>query len=56
MSRLFDEVESNEEASDLSLRPQYLVEYIGQDKIKHNLEVYIKAAQSRNEVLDHVLL
>ncbi|MEG0686901.1 MAG: Holliday junction branch migration DNA helicase RuvB, partial [Erysipelotrichales bacterium] len=56
VSRLFDENESYEEASDLSLRPQYLSEYIGQDKIKQNLDVYIKAAQNRNEVLDHVLL
>ena len=41
---------------EITLRPQKLREYIGQPKIKHELEVYIKAAQSREEALDHVLL
>lgn len=39
-----------------SLRPKHLEEYVGQDKIKENLSVYIQAAKSRNEALDHVLL
>lgn len=39
-----------------SLRPKKLNEYIGQDKVKDNLEVFIKAAVSREEALDHVLL
>lgn len=39
-----------------SLRPQLLREYIGQEKIKHNLSVYIQAALERGEALDHVLL
>lgn len=39
-----------------SLRPKHLDEYVGQDKIKENLSVYIKAAKERNEALDHVLL
>lgn len=39
-----------------SLRPKKLNEYIGQDKVKDNLEVFIKAAISREEALDHVLL
>ena len=39
-----------------SLRPHYLREYIGQDKVKDNLEVFIKAAKLRKEALDHVLL
>lgn len=39
-----------------SLRPKHLDEYVGQDKIKENLSVYIEAAKSRNEALDHVLL
>ena len=49
---------SGEEESqvEITLRPQKLREYIGQPKIKHELEVYIKAAQSREEALDHVLL
>lgn len=41
---------------ELSIRPKYLDEYIGQDLVKNNLKVYIGAAKSRNEVLDHVLL
>ncbi len=39
-----------------SLRPKVLTDYIGQDKAKENLEVYIKAARARGESLDHVLL
>lgn len=38
------------------LRPRHLDEYTGQDKVKGNLEVYIKAALDRHEALDHVLL
>ena len=38
------------------LRPRSLDEYIGQDKVKSNLDVYIKAALDRHEALDHVLL
>lgn len=38
------------------LRPRHLEEYTGQDKVKANLEVYIKAALDRHEPLDHVLL
>ncbi len=39
-----------------SLRPKYLAEYIGQEKAKETLKVYIEAAKKRHEVLDHVLL
>lgn len=39
-----------------SLRPKTLNEYIGQDKAKENLSIYIEAARNRNESLDHVLL
>ncbi len=39
-----------------SLRPRRLAEYIGQDKAKQNLSVFVKAAMSRREALDHVLL
>lgn len=38
-----------------SLRPQTLDDYIGQQKAKENLKVYIEAAKQRGEVLDHVL-
>jgi len=41
---------------ELSLRPKRLSEYIGQTKVKENMKVYIEAALSRNESLDHVLL
>ena len=38
-----------------SLRPQLLEDYIGQEKTKENLKVYIEAAKQRGDVLDHVL-
>ena len=41
---------------DTSLRPKCLTDYIGQDKVKENLDIYIKAAKLRNESLDHCLL
>jgi len=45
-----------EVALDASLRPQRLSEYLGQDKIKENLNIFIAAAKARGEALDHVLL
>ena len=39
-----------------SLRPTKLSEYVGQEKVKQSLEIYIKAAKSRKDALDHVLL
>jgi Holliday junction DNA helicase RuvB len=42
--------------TELSLRPKRLKEYIGQHKVKANLEISIAAARKRNETLDHVLL
>lgn len=50
------EVEVDEISLEQSLRPQTLKNYIGQDKVKANLEVFIEAAKMRNETLDHVLL
>ncbi len=47
---------ASDEAFDFSLRPQSLSEYIGQEKVKENMEIYIKAAKQRGEPLDHVLL
>ncbi len=41
---------------EFSLRPKMLSEYIGQDKAKENLSIYIRAAKQRGEALDHVLL
>lgn len=47
----------NEDAEiEVGLRPQSLEEYVGQEKAKNNLEIYIKAALERKEALDHVLL
>lgn len=45
-----------DQAVENPLRPRTLEEYIGQDKAKENLKVYIEAAKSRKETLDHVLL
>ena len=39
-----------------SLRPSKMAEYVGQEKIKNNLEIYIKAAKTRGDALDHILL
>ena len=47
---------TRDDESEGSLRPQSLTEYIGQEKAKGNLEVFIQAAKMRNEPLDHVLL
>ncbi|WP_411343496.1 Holliday junction branch migration DNA helicase RuvB [Paenibacillus sp. WLX1005] len=45
-----------DQAVELSLRPRYLAEYIGQGRVKENLKIYIEAAKMRGEALDHVLL
>ena len=45
-----------EDSNEGSLRPRTLTEYIGQEKAKGNLEIFINAAKMRNEPLDHVLL
>ncbi len=45
-----------EDDGELTLRPKTLDDYIGQDKVKENLRIYIKAALQRKESLDHVLL
>ena len=57
MARLSDRNKlKGEEEIDKSLRPLFLKEYIGQENLKNNLTVFIGAAKSRQEVLDHVLL
>lgn len=61
---MFDEnariVGSNEQIEDLkqenSIRPRWLKDYIGQDKAKEKLDIFIKSSLSRKEPLDHVLL
>ncbi len=47
---------TSEEHEEKNLRPTRLLDYIGQDKIKENLAVFIAAARQRKEALDHVLL
>lgn len=50
------EFTQEDEKIETGLRPQYLIDYIGQKKVKDNLKVYIEAAKQRHESLDHVLL
>ena len=50
------ELDNHESAIEQSLRPQRLAQYIGQEKVKDNLKVFIEAAKMREETLDHVLL
>lgn len=53
---LSGEASEAEQQIELSLRPQRLVQYIGQHKVKENLKIFIEAAKLRQESLDHVLL
>ena len=46
----------NEEAIERALRPKHLDEYVGQEKIRDQLEIFIHAARKRREALDHTLL
>ena len=56
MARLINTGETKEDAAlDTSLRPKRLDDYIGQDRIKRMMKVYIRAAKSRGESMDHVL-
>lgn len=50
------EIQGGEEELELSLRPLFLRQYIGQETVKENLSIFIEAAKMRNEPLDHVLL
>jgi len=47
---------AEDDALDLSLRPKRLDEYIGQERVKENLKIFIEAARARNEPLEHLLL
>jgi Holliday junction DNA helicase RuvB len=49
-------VSPNEEAIERALRPKHLDEYVGQEKIRGQLEIFISAARKRKEALDHTLL
>ncbi len=48
--------DEGEEKLENTIRPQTLDEYIGQEKVKENMKIYIEAAKKRGEALDHVLL
>lgn len=54
--RIVSPAVTKDENDEQSLRPHYLQDYIGQDKVKDNLSIFIKAARQRKEALDHVLL
>jgi Holliday junction DNA helicase RuvB len=53
--RMLGAVKRDDDQGEISLRPQTLAEFIGQAKIRNNLKVFIDAARSRREALDHVL-
>ena len=50
------EADIEEQNSEYTLRPRLLQEYIGQEKVKNNLKIFIEAAKKRGEPLDHLLL
>jgi len=58
MNRVVDphEMDVLPETIDPALRPKNLDEYVGQERVKENLRVYIRAALARGEAMDHVLL
>lgn len=55
-NRLMSSLTIDEDEAENSLRPRSMSEYVGQSKIKKNLDVYITAAKERSDALDHVLL
>lgn len=55
-SRLVSPEMSRMDVEENSLRPKSLAEYIGQDKVKENLKIYLEAAKMRGEPMDHILL
>jgi len=57
VDRLISPIErQGDEVLDLSLRPKFLTEYVGQEKIKENLEITIAAAKKRGQAIEHILL
>lgn len=48
--------QTQDESIELTLRPQRLTDYVGQDKVKDNLLIFLEAAKKRDEALEHVLL
>ena len=55
-SRLVSPDACSADAEEVSLRPKTLDDYVGQEKAKGNLKVYLRAAQQRGEPMDHILL
>ncbi len=51
-----EQQEPDEEAIEKTLRPRRFADFVGQERVKENLQVYVKAAKKRNAALDHVLL
>jgi len=51
-----EEIQEEETILDLSLRPRKLVDYIGQNKVKDSISIFIQAAKGRKETLEHVLI
>ena len=56
MSRFISAERTEEDLLEASLRPRALTDYVGQEKAKGNLGLFIDAARGRGEALDHVLL
>ncbi len=56
MSMLSMDYDSDSDTQEISLRPKYLKEFVGQEKMKENLSVFIEAARGRDDPLDHVFL
>jgi Holliday junction DNA helicase RuvB len=54
-SRLISGTRRRDEKDNIALRPQYLKDIVGQDKVRENLKIIIDAAKSRGETLDHIL-
>ena len=50
-----ESISFEEESTEVTLRPSVWDEYIGQEKIKRNLRVFIEASKKRSEALDHIL-
>lgn len=48
-------LEKEKKSNDITLRPKTLNEYVGQENIKKNIEIFIKSAKKRNDTLDHML-
>ena len=50
------EIEKDDDQLDTTLRPKNLKDYVGQEKIKENLKVFMAAAKKRGEPIEHILL